>query len=1210
MKHTLRRALALLMALLLATPVFALSEDARGGADLPEGAAIVDSEAVDYEVGEGVAADLGDVVPETPVEAPAGAPVSEVTYWFIVDDALVGGVTAKPGEAVSRPADPAAPAGMAFAGWTLEDGTPVFVNNEPIVVPADAPSAEVNVVGWFAEVSEYEPVKENAPVIEGAGTAEDASEAADEVVTEAMAAALGEEDGEAVPVDLEMPACPPTDGSADSDALLDGYVERLIDESLGDYQNDLMHGPTGSVAQPAMMSSSVCDRLTGTRNVLYTLMKADIQEIASGQRTSSVLTYTVDELNAKGANLGPWEFAASEYSVDAVNDKLGSEIGIGSVIRALLSDCPLELYWYKKTVEWKIDKGNLHCLLVDSNDKKIITFTGSISFPMPVVKEYAGSGENTVNADKVNVAQTAIANAQSIAAEVRRTYGKNVLACLRAFNDRICTLTSYNKDASPTGEYGNPWQLIWVFDGDPATRVVCEGYSKAFKYLFDLANFSDDYDCILAMGKMGTSGSMGDHMWNLVRMGSQGNYLVDVTNCDEGTVGYPYELFMAYDRTGQQYDTGYTFDLGAPYSYIYDDVTKSNFLSTQLTLSNTAYDSDYLYGVTVSGVTGGTVSVDKTEAAEDERVLLTVTPPTGSLLGTLTVNGVDVTGSVSGNSYAFNMPADAVSVSASFVRDIGYSGFVAISAVDAVYCGAQGASITVRDAKTGGVVDSGCYTVTYPAGGAAAGTHALTITGRPEKGWGGTATVQWTISPAPVTITGLSAANKTYDGTAAATIVGTPILSGMLSGDDVGVRVGAATFADKNVGANRAVTFSGFALTGAAAGNYTLSGQPAGVTASITAKPITVTADAKAKAQGQSDPALTYSVDGLIGGDALTGSLARDAGEAPGTYAIRQGSLSAGGNYAITFNGARLTITSGATPTPAPDPTPTPVPTPDPTPTPVVPEPDVTLLAAMKASGKKALNLSWTAVDGAEHYDVFFAQYGKGDCLLTATVDAPTLSRKITGLKKNKEYMAFVWAWRDINGGKDYIGDASPMVYAATGGYAGRATNPKKVALKTKNLILAPGAGAAVKASVSGVKKGKKLIKRVNKLRYYSSDRRVATVDENGWVTGVAAGSCTIHAVSNNGVRADVPVVVSNEIVSAAFGKKSYSVKKGKTTNLMNKLVMAPAGLAADCAWTSANPRIASVSDAGVVTGVKKGKTTITVTVDGRLTAKVKVVVK
>ncbi|MBI5963340.1 MAG: S-layer homology domain-containing protein [Chloroflexi bacterium] len=76
----------------------------------------------------------------------------------------------------------------------------------------------------------------------------------------------------------------------------------------------------------------------------------------------------------------------------------------------------------------------------------------------------------------------------------------------------------------------------------------------------------------------------------------------------------------------------------------------------------------------------------------------------------------------------------------------------------------------------------------------------------------------------------------------------------------------------------------------------------------ITAKPITVTADAgQTKVYGAIDPAFTYTSSDL--GASFTGALERAAGEDVGTYAINQGTLSAGSNYTISFTGNDLTIT-------------------------------------------------------------------------------------------------------------------------------------------------------------------------------------------------------------------------------------------------------------------------------------------------------------
>src|SRR4030095_8134467 len=86
-----------------------------------------------------------------------------------------------------------------------------------------------------------------------------------------------------------------------------------------------------------------------------------------------------------------------------------------------------------------------------------------------------------------------------------------------------------------------------------------------------------------------------------------------------------------------------------------------------------------------------------------------------------------------------------------------------------------------------------------------------------------------------------------------------------------------------------------------------------GANLTITARDLTVTADAKSKIYGDSDPVFTYTHGTLYNGDTnsvFTGSLSRAPGENVGTYAITQGTLSAGPNYNILFTGANLTITT------------------------------------------------------------------------------------------------------------------------------------------------------------------------------------------------------------------------------------------------------------------------------------------------------------
>lgn len=78
----------------------------------------------------------------------------------------------------------------------------------------------------------------------------------------------------------------------------------------------------------------------------------------------------------------------------------------------------------------------------------------------------------------------------------------------------------------------------------------------------------------------------------------------------------------------------------------------------------------------------------------------------------------------------------------------------------------------------------------------------------------------------------------------------------------------------------------------------------------ITPRAITVTADSRQKYAGSAEPALSWRITSgsLVGNDSLSGALGRAPGENVGSYAINQGTLSAGNNYLLTFVPAALSI--------------------------------------------------------------------------------------------------------------------------------------------------------------------------------------------------------------------------------------------------------------------------------------------------------------
>ncbi len=91
-----------------------------------------------------------------------------------------------------------------------------------------------------------------------------------------------------------------------------------------------------------------------------------------------------------------------------------------------------------------------------------------------------------------------------------------------------------------------------------------------------------------------------------------------------------------------------------------------------------------------------------------------------------------------------------------------------------------------------------------------------------------------------LTISGLTGNNKAYDATTTASLSGTATLSGIIAPDVVSVSGSpSSVFATSSIGTGIAITVTGYSLSGAAAGNYSVT-QPTGLTANITAVALTI----------------------------------------------------------------------------------------------------------------------------------------------------------------------------------------------------------------------------------------------------------------------------------------------------------------------------------------------------------------------------------
>lgn len=187
------------------------------------------------------------------------------------------------------------------------------------------------------------------------------------------------------------------------------------------------------------------------------------------------------------------------------------------------------------------------------------------------------------------------------------------------------------------------------------------------------------------------------------------------------------------------------------------------------------------------------------------------------------------------------------------------------------------------------------YTVAYGENRDVSTGGTVTITAMGNYAFSAVAE-SFAITPRAVTVSGITAADKTYNGSADAVLdVSGAVISGKAEGDALTVSADG-TFDSKDVGTDKTVRISGLTLGGASAGNYRLaaSGQQASAMAAITPAVITVTPDAgQGKTYGEKDPTLTYISAGAVNGEtpAFRGVLVRDTGANAGSYAITGGTL-------------------------------------------------------------------------------------------------------------------------------------------------------------------------------------------------------------------------------------------------------------------------------------------------------------------------------
>lgn len=307
------------------------------------------------------------------------------------------------------------------------------------------------------------------------------------------------------------------------------------------------------------------------------------------------------------------------------------------------------------------------------------------------------------------------------------------------------------------------------------------------------------------------------------------------------------------------------------------------------------------------------------------------------------------------------------------------------------------------------------------------------------------------------------------------------------------------------VGAGKAV------VTVSVAANQNYKAAAAKVAITVNKKAIRVTANDASKYEGKADPKFTFTAEGLVGKDKLTGIvLKRAAGEKSGTYTITASQKKgANPNYNITFAIGRLVIKKS--------------PNVEPSGTELYKKTLPFFLMKGKGTGTR-IDLTWDKVKGATGYDVYWS-YCNGKNNFNKLANVPKSQKYADkNLNNKREYKYFTVAYKMSGGKKVYLGKTNTVHVAMP---QASKTNVLKVTVNKTKVNLAKGKTFKITKKVKLENPKKKALNHLTKKeRFITSNAKVATVSSAGVIKAVRKGTCTVYVMSENGVCAKIKVTV------------------------------------------------------------------------------------
>lgn len=256
---------------------------------------------------------------------------------------------------------------------------------------------------------------------------------------------------------------------------------------------------------------------------------------------------------------------------------------------------------------------------------------------------------------------------------------------------------------------------------------------------------------------------------------------------------------------------------------------------------------------------------------------------------------------------------------------------------------------------------------------------------------------------------------------------------------------------------------------------------------------------------------------------------------------------------------------------------------------------------------KKKEGMIWNEADNGRIVSIEMA-YTKGDGNLSCYFGdslKPT-SNKVSPSNANGVYTYrpngdFSYFWL-----KNESGNVANLDYIKIN-FAAKEDKPavESISLSPSALSLKVGEKGNLTASISPANADKTLT-------WTSSDERVATVEGNGLVTGVSAGTATITATAANGIKGQATINVEGVIKPTEVRLSPANLELDIGDDYLLETTVLPEEAEQSVTYVSSNDDVASVSTSGLVQAHAAGNVTITATstADPSLSASINVTVK